>query len=376
MKIINMKKINFKIFLTTTLILTGIFSLCFISSAKVSAQSSNTIVVSTTSYSILGPYSYVFGGSYSGNTLKKGFTTYFQYKEDSNLDSGADETIKIVRNTNVDVSNDFYTSPELQLFQTYYFRAVGYFNDTPDQKFYGNVLSLNTGSITQAVPYTIGTKGIFTRGVTVSPLSCSNSQSIIDGVCVDNPVNGGWSAWTWSPCSVTACGQTGTQTGTRTCTNPAPASGGYDCSGNSTATQSCNTGVCAPAISTSIMPTSSTTPTPKQPIDGSLVQCGTRDSSGNITNPCGFADIMKLINKVVSFIFLNLALPLAAIMFAYAGFELVTSGGSTEKKSKAKEIFLNVAIGLIFAAGAYLIVHAVLVIAGYNTGIGWNWFGF
>jgi len=50
------------------------------------------------------------------------------------------------------------------------------------------------------------------------------------------PVNGGWSSW--SACTK-ACGG-GTQT--RTCTNPAPAYGGADCSGSSS--QSCNTGAC------------------------------------------------------------------------------------------------------------------------------------
>ncbi len=61
-------------------------------------------------------------------------------------------------------------------------------------------------------------------------------------------------------------------------------------------------------------------------------------------------------------------------MFAYAGFELVTSGGSTEKKSKAKSIFTSVAIGLIIAAAAFLIIQTVLSIVGYDKS--WNWFGF
>lgn len=52
------------------------------------------------------------------------------------------------------------------------------------------------------------------------------------------PINGGWSAW--SSCSVTACGSTGTQS--RTCTNPAPANGGTDCTG--LASQSCSTQAC------------------------------------------------------------------------------------------------------------------------------------
>ena len=69
-------------------------------------------------------------------------------------------------------------------------------------------------------------------------------------------VNGGWSTWSsWSTCSVTACGQTGTQTSIRTCTNPSPANGGTECmrldgsltnssNRNESKTQPCSTVAC------------------------------------------------------------------------------------------------------------------------------------
>jgi len=73
--------------------------------------------------------------------------------------------------------------------------------------------------------------------------SSSESRTCSTDAC---PINGGWSAWSnWSACSVTACGSSGTQTRTRTCTNPAPANGGANCSGPSFEFQACSTAACA-----------------------------------------------------------------------------------------------------------------------------------
>ena len=56
-------------------------------------------------------------------------------------------------------------------------------------------------------------------------------------------VNGGYTAYgDWSACSADCGG--GTQTRSRTCTNPAPANGGADCVGDSSETRDCNTQGC------------------------------------------------------------------------------------------------------------------------------------
>ncbi|XP_053385726.1 uncharacterized protein LOC123538063 [Mercenaria mercenaria] len=56
-------------------------------------------------------------------------------------------------------------------------------------------------------------------------------------------VDGNWAQWSpWSGCDVT-CGN-GVQTRSRTCTHPAPANGGLDCSGNGTETKVCKKDVC------------------------------------------------------------------------------------------------------------------------------------
>jgi hypothetical protein len=96
------------------------------------------------------------------------------------------------------------------------------------------------------------------------------------------------------------------------------------------------------------------------------------DISGQAVNPCGFDHLMILINKTINFILIDLAVPIAAIMFVYAGFLLLTSGGESGKKTTAKKIFTNVAIGLIIVAVAWLAVQLLLSLLGYDGA----WLGF
>ena len=109
------------------------------------------------------------------------------------------------------------------------------------------------------------------------------------------------------------------------------------------------------------------------PSSGSgLVPCGTEDAQHNITNPCKFSDLLTLVNTVVRFVLIDLAVPIAGLAFAYAGFLLLTAGGETSKLTKAKKIFLNVALGLIIVAASWLIIEAILTLLGYDGA----WIGF
>ena len=98
--------------------------------------------------------------------------------------------------------------------------------------------------------------------------SGSASQACNTGGC---PVDGGWSSYgSWGSCSV-SCGG-GTQTRSRTCTNPAPANGGASCSGSATESQSCNTAAC--------------------PVNGvcnnaTQFSCTTGSSTANVAGSCG-----------------------------------------------------------------------------------------
>lgn len=116
--------------------------------------------------------------------------------------------------------------------------------------------------------------------------------------------------------------------------------------------------------------------TDKSPIESTTDASGkVTQTGGDILNPCGFDHVLQLINNVINFLLFVLVIPIAAIMFCYAGFTMLFSGGEASARTKAKGIFWNVVIGLIIAVGAWVIIHTLLDIVGAKTGDGWNWFG-
>ena len=85
-----------------------------------------------------------------------------------------------------------------------------------------------------------------------------------------------------------------------------------------------------------------------------LVLCG-----GNGEPMCNLSFAFGLVNGLIQKI-IFLMLPLAAIIFAYIGWQLMSSGGSEESRSNAKKILKNMVIGLILILCAYLIIKTIL----------------
>lgn len=118
----------------------------------------------------------------------------------------------------------------------------------------------------------------------------------------------------------------------------------------------------------------------KKNADGSFSRVTTKDKDGKdvpvITriadkdDTCGFPDLINLIDRIIQYVLLFLAIPIAAIMFVYAGILLLFSGGDPGAKTKAKGIFFNAVIGLVIAFAAFLIIKLIFSILGY-TGAGW-----
>lgn len=78
------------------------------------------------------------------------------------------------------------------------------------------------------------------------------------------------------------------------------------------------------------------------------------------SNKCDFGDIVVGINRIIQVVFIVLAVPLATILFAYAGFLYITAVGDEGKIKSAHRIFLNVLIGLVLMASAWLIISVIV----------------
>jgi|SRR3990167_7572882 len=83
---------------------------------------------------------------------------------------------------------------------------------------------------------------------------------------------------------------------------------------------------------------------------------------------CGFDDLIVLVRNTINFLLIITA-PIAAIMFAYAGFLYLTAAGDSGKISKAHGIFWTVLCGIVITLAAWLIISTItgaLLKEGYS----------
>lgn len=90
------------------------------------------------------------------------------------------------------------------------------------------------------------------------------------------------------------------------------------------------------------------------PFTGQIVPCGT-----STTAPCGYCDLFTLAQNIMNFL-VYIAVFVAVLLFVYAGFKLITSGGNQAALTQAKGIFTSVVIGLVITLGSWLIVDTVM----------------
>lgn len=100
------------------------------------------------------------------------------------------------------------------------------------------------------------------------------------------------------------------------------------------------------------------------------VDCGYTDPVTGKHKLCGFPQLIELIHRAIQYIFV-LMLPITAIVFAYAGFLFLTSGGNVDRRNAAKRAMTNVIIGIIIILAAFLVVRTILLALGVDTSQSW-----
>lgn len=96
---------------------------------------------------------------------------------------------------------------------------------------------------------------------------------------------------------------------------------------------------------------------------GLLPECGY--SLSDQGRSCGFNDFIVLINNIIKYIIV-LIIPIMAIVFAYAGFLFLTSGGDSAKRTKAKKAMTSAIIGIVIILSAWLIVRTIVRALGVD----------
>ena len=92
----------------------------------------------------------------------------------------------------------------------------------------------------------------------------------------------------------------------------------------------------------------------------SLSECfGNGDTPDLTKGGCGWSDIGPIVNELLKNTIL-LGFFIATLMIFYAGYVLISKQGSADARSKAKDIFFGIAIGMVLLVGAYYIVEFVL----------------
>jgi hypothetical protein len=102
--------------------------------------------------------------------------------------------------------------------------------------------------------------------------------------------------------------------------------------------------------------------TPETPSSwiGGFVPCGQTDSSGVVpdTNQCGYDDLLKGIARLI-YGMIYIAAFASSILFSYAGFKIMTSGGDTGALKEGKDMMRKVLIGFVVMLAAWSFVKVV-----------------
>jgi hypothetical protein len=100
----------------------------------------------------------------------------------------------------------------------------------------------------------------------------------------------------------------------------------------------------------------------QDPSTGGLVTCGREVTVGKDAKTqvysCNFAALIAMLNKLITYL-IYIAMPLAAIAFAYAGWLYLSAGDNSGQIDKAKKVFTTVGIGFVVILCAWLVFKLI-----------------
>jgi hypothetical protein len=96
------------------------------------------------------------------------------------------------------------------------------------------------------------------------------------------------------------------------------------------------------------------------PCDGPEYKPGTEPSDLPADyDSCGYFDLVDLIQNIVNYMIILMTFA-ATLLFVYAGWLYLTSGGNPGKKSQANRIFKQVGIGIVIVLSAWIIINTIV----------------
>lgn len=90
-----------------------------------------------------------------------------------------------------------------------------------------------------------------------------------------------------------------------------------------------------------------------------LVICGKSGATGvQYTEACNFNHLV-LVGQNAIYNLVLISTLLAVVVFIFAGFKLITSGGNSGKKDEAKKMLMKVLWGYLWILAAWLLIYTI-----------------
>jgi len=103
-------------------------------------------------------------------------------------------------------------------------------------------------------------------------------------------------------------------------------------------------------------------PCGKKVFIGGTVRDGKCQGGREKVVPCQFCHLFVMLNRIISFLLINIIPPVALLMIVIGGIMFYFGGGKPEFIQKGKKLIISVVIGLFLIYGAYMIVGVFLSI--------------